>query len=586
MAAEHDIKKPHDYLYPPAAKKPKKTSAEEGTAGMKSMPGDGSCAYHLASMAIYGTSHLDALDIDDWPAEVELGRTTVIDNFYQMRNLFVEYLDTIPLGDRSDQLSHWESLINEEGDAESFVANAVDLTKWGGSVELAIAMENTTTCVIIVHADNISEQASEIDVEGSVQPAMLQGLSEGVSKTHNVFAILRKGHYYLGYVRTEGADRGLFKVGYESDAAKKLLIEFLKSTNSAARQRKRTRKSKSCISEDEESKENAFAKPPKKKRQRKPTAQSADSSESDEREEPKQASCLSEDDESQENAVAKPPKNKLTPERQRKPTAQSADSSEFDEREEKDCCNASNDESMDYDANQMVIYTYEDPTVLLVGSVIEVVRYDGDEDEYLVLHRYGYASQNQAAWNLDYTKRFKPGYIDRKDDSYVFTFKPRKAYEKVEHEVVSGNVKTKFVLTRNNQVPPTALSGGGNAALNTAVQQPVQVSDYELLRRQRMKDNNALILSLGIPDLKKQMEPVERAKIIKKGKTSEPGPRRASRRLAAGNDSCDSEHDGELPDCQATRTKNDEGGEDGEDDEDDEDEEDEEDEDDEDEEED
>ena len=87
MAAEHDIKKPHDYLYPTAAKKPKKkpakTSAEEGTAGMKSMPLDGSCAYHLASMAIYGTSHLDVLDIDNWPAEVELGRTTVIENFYQ-----------------------------------------------------------------------------------------------------------------------------------------------------------------------------------------------------------------------------------------------------------------------------------------------------------------------------------------------------------------------------------------------------------------------------------------------------------------------------------------------------------------------
>ena len=233
----------------------------------------------------------------------------------------------------------------------------------------------------------------------------------------------------------------------------------------------------------------------------------------------------------------------------------------------------------------MVIYTYEDPTVLLVGSVIEVVRYDGDENEYLLLHRYGYASQKQAAWNLDYTKSFLPGYIDRKDDSYVFTFKPRKAWEKVEHHyVVSGNVKAKFVLTKTNHVPPTALSGGGTAALNTAVQQPVQVSAYELRRGQRMKDNNDKLLSLGLIDLAKQIsiehEPVKRAKTtIKKGKSSEPGPRRASRRLAAGNDSCDSEHDGELPDCQATRTKNDEGGEDDEDDEDDEDEEDEEDED-------
>jgi hypothetical protein len=116
MVDEHGVQKSSQSLYPPPApakkpkkkpkKKPAKTSAEEGTAGMRSMPADGSCAYHLASMAIYGTSHLDELDIDDWPAEVELGRTTVIEKFYQMRDLFVQYLDTIPLGDRSDQLRH------------------------------------------------------------------------------------------------------------------------------------------------------------------------------------------------------------------------------------------------------------------------------------------------------------------------------------------------------------------------------------------------------------------------------------------------------------------------------------------------
>ena len=103
-------------------------------------------------------------------------------------------------------------------------------------------------------------------------------------------------------------------------------------------------------------------------------------------------------------------------------------------------------------------------------------------------------------------------------------------------------------------MPLNALSGGGTAALNTAVQ-PVQVSDYELARGQRMKANNEIMVSLGLSDLAKQIsmdhEPAKRAKTIKKRKTSEPGPRRASRRLAvgreAGNVSCDSEHDGELP---------------------------------------
>jgi hypothetical protein len=91
-----------------------------------------------------------------------------------------------------------------------------------------------------------------------------------------------------------------------------------------------------------------------------------------------------------------------------------------------------------------------------------------------------------------------------------------------------------------------------------------------------MKDNKAVMLSFGLEDLAKQIsiehEPVKRAKTSKKNKSSEQGPRRASRRLAV----CDSEHDGEPPDCQATRT---EGGEDDEDDEDEEDEEDDEDED-------
>ena len=86
MADKHGVQKPSQFLYPPAAKKPTKkpkkkpakTSAEEGTAGMRSMPADGSCAYHLAAMAIYGTSHLDVPDIDDWPSEAAVARTTVL----------------------------------------------------------------------------------------------------------------------------------------------------------------------------------------------------------------------------------------------------------------------------------------------------------------------------------------------------------------------------------------------------------------------------------------------------------------------------------------------------------------------------
>ncbi len=57
--ATHGIKSPSSYLYLPVAKKPNnkrvKRSSEEGAAGMRRMPADNSCAYHLTSMAIYAT---------------------------------------------------------------------------------------------------------------------------------------------------------------------------------------------------------------------------------------------------------------------------------------------------------------------------------------------------------------------------------------------------------------------------------------------------------------------------------------------------------------------------------------------------
>jgi hypothetical protein len=86
---------------------------------------------------------------------------------------------------------------------------------------------------------SISDKATELDVTGAFQPALLYGLTEGASKTHDMFAILRKGHYYLGYVRTEGVDRALFKVGDESEFAKQLLIKHLKSVKGVAIRRKR-----------------------------------------------------------------------------------------------------------------------------------------------------------------------------------------------------------------------------------------------------------------------------------------------------------------------------------------------------------
>jgi hypothetical protein len=273
MMKEHGVDPLSPDLYPPAAKKPKKKRpmtedgaakskqkrpmTEEGAAGMRSMPMDGKCAYHLASKAIFAASHHNVLDIDQWPTQADLAIATVLKNYLDMRGKVEDFFDEIPVIDRSDQLIHWENMMGEGSTAESFVADVADGTKWGGSVELAIAMDATSTGIIIVFADQISEKAADVDMKGAVQPAMLHGLTEGVPKTHNVFAILREGHYYLGFVRTGGVDRGLFEVGDDSNSAKERIIEFLKNSNrSGSRQKRKRGRNKpvqeSCLTDDNE----------------------------------------------------------------------------------------------------------------------------------------------------------------------------------------------------------------------------------------------------------------------------------------------------------------------------------------------
>jgi hypothetical protein len=348
-----------------------------------------------------------------------------------------------------------------EGSAEDFVEAAVDTTKWGGSVEMAIAMDGTSTCIIIVHADQISDQASVLDVEGAFQPALLKGLTESVPKTHNMFAILRKGHYYLGYVRTEGIDRALFEVGDETEFAKLMLIKHLKSVNDV--QRKRKKGQAPCLSDEDEPKAKASGRaaeplsgpdaPGQKQREEKQVGKRK-------RGIPQQVS-VSEDDEPSTKASARIRKQKHPAVSVEIEPASSEYAGKQKQREEKDCSDANNDESKDYDANQMVIYyTEEDPKVLLVGSVIEVVRYNGSEDEFLLLHRYGYVSQNKAAWRLDYTKSFRPAYHDSKDSLFDFTSKPQSAYTIVDHEIPFSNVKAKFEFSGKRRVPQGTVPSG------------------------------------------------------------------------------------------------------------------------------
>ena len=502
MVSKHGITPPNAYLYLPAAKMPTKKrakrSTEDGAGGMRSMPVDGSCAYHLASIAIYATSHPEKTDLDRWHSDADSARATVLTKYLGMRDRVQDLLDEASLVDKSEQLAHWESMMGE-GTAQDFVDAAVDTTKWGGSVEMAIAMDGTSTCIIIVHADQISDQASELDVEGAFQPALLNGLTESVPKTHNMFAILRKGHYYLGYVTTEGVDRALFEVGDKTEFAKLMLSKYLKSVNGVQRKRKKGQA--------------------------------------------ELASCLTDEDESKATASgrAAEPLSKSVAPRKRK------------QRKEKDCSNASYDESKDYDENQMLIYTNEDePNVLLVGSVIEVQVFKGSADEFLLVHRYGYVAHGKAAWTLDYTKPFKPAYHDQKDELFDFTSKPRSStYTKVDHLIPTVNVKAKFELTGRNMVPSTALHAKSTSVLNTSVQ--AGISDYERQRLRQIANNAQMLASLDLPVLfgedssasnsataknaTKELNSATAKGNTKKRKTGGQGARRRSARLGGVADS-------------------------------------------------
>ena len=528
MVSKHGITAPSSYLYVPAPKKPKKKrakrSTEDGAAGMRSMPLDDSCAYHLASIAIYATSHPDQTDLYLWPSDADSARATVIAKYFDMRGRVQAFLDDASLSDQSEQLAHWESMMGE-GSAEEFVEAAVDTTKWGGSVEMAIAMDHTSTCIIIVHADQISAQASKVDVEGAFQPALLDGLIESVPKTHNMFAILRKGHYYLGYVRTEGVDRALFEVGDKTEFAKVMLIKHLKSVNGVQRKRKKGHVELS--------------------------------------------SCLSDEDE---------PKAKASV-RAAEQLSESAARRKQKQREEKDCSNSSFDESKEYDEHQMLIYE-EEPNVLLVGSVIEVQVFEGSADEFLLVHRYGYAAHNKAAWTLDYTKSFKPAYHDQKDDLFDFTSKPRSMYTKVDHLIPTGNVKAKFELTSKSMVPSTALHAKSTSVLSTSVQAG-NICDYERKRLRQIADNEQMLVSLNLPDLlneinsatnsatakktSKELNSATAQGNTKKRKTERQGARRRSARLGGladsgqevDDDSRNGADEGELPSHHDARTEND-----------------------------
>lgn len=95
-------------------------------------------------------------------------------------------------------------------------------------MELALALWHSCVEIVVVHADSINAKAASEEVQVAVHPAMLDGLPDGpVPKTMRVFAILKRGHYYLASTKIGDRERAMFNVGKDADEAQASIVAFL-----------------------------------------------------------------------------------------------------------------------------------------------------------------------------------------------------------------------------------------------------------------------------------------------------------------------------------------------------------------------
>ena len=205
---------------------------EQDEVDLKSMERFGKCAFQLAGAALQ-LSQQAGSDLskiaEEGAKQVAKAKECMINNHCEVLNLMEGFGKEIgqidPEHFANDQ---WKEIMGKSSD--DLLYHCLSTGKWGGIVDLALAVWHTSVEIVVVHADSINAKASDEEVKVAVHPAMLEGLPDGpVEKTVRVFAVLKLGHYHLATIKKGGSEFAVFKIGNDADEAQSLIVEFLKT---------------------------------------------------------------------------------------------------------------------------------------------------------------------------------------------------------------------------------------------------------------------------------------------------------------------------------------------------------------------
>jgi len=204
------------------AKNVEEGKMETMKAHMISMKRDGMCCFEVAGAVLELLTKID----EKGAKHVADAKGHLTNNFI---SLFKKMEDFAPEVDGQHFAStQWKEMIGENPDT---ILNRVkEGKKWGGIVELALALWHTHIEIVVVHADSIHAKVTDDQVQVAVHPAMLNGLPEGpVEKTARVYVILETDHYHLAITEQGSSKRAIFNIGKDSDEARDLIVTLLKS---------------------------------------------------------------------------------------------------------------------------------------------------------------------------------------------------------------------------------------------------------------------------------------------------------------------------------------------------------------------
>ena len=194
---------------------------------MMSMVGNGKCVWEVAGIALELSAKLHQTfeyNKDEAKRLVTLAKETTIDNFLGFHDKFQDYLKAIPSDLRKENSEFWNTILSENKDG--LMQKLFEKEhEWAGNTEMGLCLANTTTEMVIIHADEITATTPLNEALKAVHPVQLQGVVEESTKTDRVFSVLLRGHYYLGGVK----QRAIFKSGEDADEALSQLLEFIKN---------------------------------------------------------------------------------------------------------------------------------------------------------------------------------------------------------------------------------------------------------------------------------------------------------------------------------------------------------------------